>query len=47
MTISFIGGGIMAESFIAGVLKEELFGSDDIYVSDPDSERRELLRTTY
>jgi pyrroline-5-carboxylate reductase len=30
MTISFIGGGVMAESFIAGVLKEGLFSSDQI-----------------
>ena len=47
MTISFIGGGIMAESFIAGVLKEGLFGSDEIYVSDPAPERLEHLTTTY
>jgi len=47
MTISFIGGGIMAESFIAGVLKEGLFVPDEIYVSDPVSERRDHLETTY
>ena len=47
MTISFVGGGIMAESFIAGVLKKGLFVSDEIYVSDPIPERREYLETTY
>ena len=47
MTISFIGGGVMAESFIAGVLKEGLFSSDQIYVSDPIADRRKYLTDTY
>ena len=47
MTICFIGGGVMAESFIAGVLKEGLFSSDQIYVSDPITDRREYLTDTY
>lgn len=47
MTISFIGGGVMAESFISGILRESLIGADQIYVSDPVQDRREYLSATY
>ena len=47
MTISFIGGGVMAESFISGILRENLIGADQIFVSDPIQDRRQYLTTTY
>jgi len=43
MKISFIGGGVMGEAIIKGVLAKEIAKPDDIVVSDVIQVRRELL----
>lgn len=45
--IAFIGGGVMGEAMIKGLLARELTGPDRIVVSDPWQERLDVLRTTY
>lgn len=46
-TISFIGGGNMAEAMIKGILGKGLVSPDRIIVSEPRSERGEQLRAAY
>ena len=46
LTISFIGGGNMAEALIAG-LKRAGHPVDQIWVADPGEARREQLRSQY
>jgi pyrroline-5-carboxylate reductase len=41
--LAFIGGGVMAEVMIAGVLEKHLIEADMIYVSHPRSKRAEEL----
>ncbi len=43
MQIAFVGGGNMAESLLAGLLRKGLARPDWLVVSDPLSSRRELL----
>jgi len=43
MKISFIGGGVMGEAIIKGVLAKGIAKPDDIMVSDAIQARRELL----
>ena len=43
MKISFIGGGVMGEAIIKGVLAKGIAKPDDIIVSDPVQARQELL----
>lgn len=45
--ISFIGGGVMGEAMIKGLLSRELTAPDRIVVSDPWQERLEYLHSTY
>lgn len=45
--IALIGSGVMGEAFIAGLLKNELATSEQIYVSDPLESRREELYARY
>ena len=45
--IAFIGGGVMGEAMIKGLLSRELTASDRIVVSDPWQERLDVLRTAY
>jgi pyrroline-5-carboxylate reductase len=45
--IGFIGGGIMAEAMIKGILRAGLLAAGDILVVDPDDRRRMLLRTEH
>jgi pyrroline-5-carboxylate reductase len=45
--ISFIGGGVMAESMIQGILKKQLVASKSIFVSGPREHRREELKERY
>ena len=45
-SIAFIGGGNMATSLIAGLLKETL-KPDQILVAEPDAKRRELLENQF
>ena len=45
INIAFIGGGIMAEAFISGLLARQLVAPERIIASDPLAERREQLAT--
>ena len=47
MRLAFIGGGIMAEAILKGVLKANLSGSEDIRVGEPLSGRRQYLTEQY
>ena len=47
MRIGFIGGGIMAEAILSGVLDRELASPDDIAVSELVEARREYLSERY
>jgi pyrroline-5-carboxylate reductase len=42
--LGFIGGGIMAEAMIKGILRAEIVTAGDILVADPDEGRRLLLQ---
>ncbi len=46
-TIATVGTGVMAESMIAGLLKGEQLGPEQIIASHPRAERREALRRDY
>jgi pyrroline-5-carboxylate reductase len=41
--IAFVGGGVMAEAFVRGMLKREIAKPQEIIVSDPVAERRAHL----
>ena len=45
--LSFIGCGVMAESMIAGLLRQNLIAADRIVGSHPRESRRNELATTY
>jgi pyrroline-5-carboxylate reductase len=45
--LAFVGGGVMAEAMIRGVLAGRLVGPDQIRVSDPIESRRDHLQSTY
>jgi pyrroline-5-carboxylate reductase len=45
--IAFIGCGVMAESIIAGLLRQKLVGPEQIVGSHPRAARREELETRY
>ena len=47
MRIGFIGGGVMAEAMIKGVLEHRLAGASDISVGEPVAERRDALSAAY
>ena len=47
MRLAFIGGGVMAEAIIGGVLSAELTPAEDINVGEPVNERREELTKKY
>ena len=47
MKLAFIGGGMMAEAVIAGVLRERVLPAADIFVSEHKMARVEELRTKY
>lgn len=46
-SISFIGGGVMGEAIVQGLLSKKLLKAQDITVSEPRKERREELRKKY
>ena len=46
-TISFVGGGRMAEALISGVLSSEGYKAEQIYVADPDTARLDHLKKRY
>ncbi len=45
--IGFIGGGNMAEALIKGLIAGEVYGAEDVFVSDVRQERLELLAKRY
>tara|TARA_B100000029_G_scaffold516565_1_gene631159 strand:- start:47570 stop:48370 length:801 start_codon:yes stop_codon:yes gene_type:complete len=47
MRIGFIGGGVMAEAIISGIIKSEVLPSADIMVSDISEGRLEQLQKSY
>ena len=47
MRIGFIGGGVMAEAIISGILKAKLASPEDIGVGEPMRQRRVHLQEQY
>ena len=47
MRISFIGGGVMAESLISGILKARLAKPNDIRIGEPSKARSAHLKEKY
>ena len=47
MKLGFIGGGVMAEAILAGVLRDQVAAPADITVSDVIAARRDYLRSTF
>ena len=45
--LGFIGGGVMAEAMIAGLLDRRLVAPDQIIVSHPRAERRDELSSRH
>lgn len=47
MSISFVGGGVMAEAIIGGILEAKLSAPDEIRVGEPVEARRSYLEQKY
>lgn len=47
MRIGYIGGGVMAEAMIRGLLDKDMIKPKDVVVSDISRERRDILGTSY
>ncbi len=47
MKIAFIGGGVMAEAIIGGIIAADVASSDDITVGEPVESRRLIIADTY
>ena len=47
MKISFVGGGVMAEAIISGIVGADVAPSSDICVGEPSDIRRKHLEDTY
>ena len=47
MRLGFVGGGVMGEAIIAGLLKQGVAVAGDVTVSDVLHPRRAFLRSTY
>ena len=45
MNICFIGGGVMAEALLRGILDKEISKPSELLVCDPSDERRAYLET--
>lgn len=45
--LGMIGGGVMGEALLSRLLSQGLYTSDEILVSEPSSERREVLAEQY
>ena len=45
MTISFVGGGVMAEAIIQGILSAKIAGPEEIIVTEPVEGRRSYLES--
>ena len=46
-TISFVGGGVMAEAILTAALKQNIVGPSEVSVGEPLEERRAYLTETY
>jgi pyrroline-5-carboxylate reductase len=46
-SIAFIGGGVMAEAMIGGLIRGELVGPDHVFVGEPHENRRAALQSRY
>ena len=47
MNISFVGGGVMCEALVAGILDSALAKPEDVVVSEPVENRRSYLESKY
>ena len=47
MKITFIGGGVMAEAILGGILDAGVAKADEIRFGEPVAERRTVLAETY
>lgn len=47
ISLSIIGGGVMAEAILSRLLKQQVFAADRVLVSEPRAERREYLSQKY
>ena len=47
MKISFVGGGVMCEALVAGILKSSLAQAEEVIVSEPVHDRRSYLESRY
>ena len=47
MKLGFVGGGVMAEAIVAGVLRQGAVAGADVVISDVIAERRDYLTRTY
>ncbi|MCS7201674.1 MAG: pyrroline-5-carboxylate reductase [Dictyoglomus sp.] len=45
--LGIIGGGMMGEAIISGILDSHIYSSSQVFVSEPIKERREYLKTKY
>jgi len=46
-SLSFVGGGRMAEALISGVLSSKRYKADQVHVADPDTTRLDHLKRQY
>ena len=47
MKISFVGGGVMCEALVSGILNSSLANPEDVVVSEPVENRRSYLESKY
>ena len=47
MQIAFIGGGVMAEAIIGGIIESKITDAQDVHVGEPEEARRAHLENTY
>lgn len=47
MRLGIIGGGVMAEAILSGLLDKQVYQAAEITISDPQASRREFLEDTY
>ena len=47
MRLAFIGGGVMAEAIVSGVLQGKIANSEDLTISEPITSRCEYLAQNY
>ncbi|NJM86828.1 MAG: pyrroline-5-carboxylate reductase [Hydrococcus sp. RU_2_2] len=45
--LGILGGGVMAEAILSRLITANIYATDEILVSDPDSQRRDFLQQKY